>query len=293
MANIPNKWYLKQKNKITGPFSKHVISNDLKLGRISSRAEISSDKTTWALIQFNHVFADDIQSTFPPNSSRLLDERDGFDRRQQQTPEQEAAFRARRIKDRRSKESYKEILRRQIRTELLQNYRKNAVISKRPFFAVAVVLTFIVAIAVLFPTKLPTPSSDCQAVASTNVDWSNCIKPYINLTSVDLSGANLSNSQLFSGKLMNINFAHANLAYADLRLSDLSYSNLNQSKLLGSNLQHVDFSYADLSNADLSYANLAGAKLGAAEIKGTDFSNAIWINGKICKPNSIGQCLIR
>jgi hypothetical protein len=291
MANIPNKWYLKQKGKVTGPFSKQAISNDLKLGRVSTQAEISADKINWILVQHNHLFADDIQSAANAYAVRLLDERNGFDRRQQQTPEQETEFRPRRIKDRRSIESYKEILRRQIRTELLQNYRKNAVASMRPFFAVMAVLTIIVTIAVLFPTKLPTSTSDCQATAHSNVDWSNCIKPYINLTSVNLSGANLTNSQFFSAKLININLAKANLAYADLRLSDLSYSNLVQSKLLGSNLQHVDFSYADLSNADLSYANLAGAKLGAAELEGTNFSNAIWVNGEVCKPNSIGQCI--
>ncbi len=289
--NTTNKWYVRQDGNITGPFSQQVISNNVKLGRLSVHDELSSDKISWSLIQLSGIFSHPT-NTHNEHSQRLLDERDGFDRRQTQDKAEEQSFKARRQKERRSPEVYANILRRQLRTELLQKYRDRATLSKRPFLALILLVTVIAIVAIVFPTKIPMPSANCNALPIANVDWSNCSKMYVNLTSKNLAGAQLTNSQFFSAKLMNVNLDNADLAYADLRLSDLSYSSMVSANLLGSDLQNVDLSYADLSNANLAFANLAGAKLGAANLENTNLSKAIWINGKTCAPDSIGHCIL-
>lgn len=51
---------------------------------------------------------------------------------------------------------------------------------------------------------------------------------------------------------------------------------------------------ADLKDSNLEEANLEGARLGNIDpekLKGTKLKDAIWINGKKCKSESIGQCL--
>lgn len=289
MTDNINKWYIRKAGEISGPFSKQVIANNLKLGRLSANDELSADKISWTIIHLaEQLFNEQLSST----NTLSLDERDGFDRRQSETNQHSKAFEARRQQDRRTPESYTQILRRQLRTELLTKYRESAHYSKLPFFSLLFVVVFIALLAIVFPTKIPSPSANCNATASPHVDWSNCSKLHIDLTSQNLTQAQLSNSQLFSAKLMNINLESANLAYADLRLSDLSYSYLAKTNFLGSNLQNVDLSYADLTEADLSFANLAGAKIGGAQLQGASLANTIWINGQTCSANSVGECIL-
>lgn len=288
MTDSVNKWYVKKAGDISGPFSKQVITNNLKLGRLSSTDEISHDKVTWSLLQLSeHLFS----PTDIAIHSLPLDERNGFDRRQSESATQTDSYSSRSQQERRAPESYTHILRRQLRTELFAQYREQARYSTWPIAALIIAILLITLLAITNPTKLPTPSANCDQAATPFVDWSNCQKLYLDLTGQSLTGAQLMNSQLFSAKLLNTDLENANLAYADLRLSDLSYSYLTNAKLLGANLQNVDLSYADLSNADLSFANLAGANIGQAQLEGAVLSNAIWVDGTSCSTDSIGECL--
>lgn len=290
MTDSVNKWYVKKAGEISGPFSKQVICNNLKLGRLSTADEISADKISWKLIQLTeHLF----QTNNVTTKSLRLDERNGFDRRQSETLETTAKFDSRRQKERRASESYTDILRRQLRTELFNKYKQSATYSKRPIAALLAVVFFITLLAIAYPTKLPTAFANCDNPAGTFVDWSNCQKIYIDLTSQNLTGAQLTNTQLFSAKLMNINLEGADLSYADLRLSDLSYSYLVNAKLVGANLQNVDLSYADLTNADLSFANLSGANIGETQLSGAKLASTIWFDGSICSEKSISDCITK
>jgi uncharacterized protein YjbI with pentapeptide repeats len=288
MTDSVNKWYVKKEGDISGPFSKQVITNNLKLGRLSSTDEISHDKINWSLLQLSgHLLSSHEQSV----NTLSLDERNGYDRRQSESAEHAASFSSRRQQDRRAPESYANILRRQLRTELFSKYREKTNYSPWPIAVLIAIILFLTLLAIINPTKLPVPSANCEQAAAAYVDWSNCQKLYLDLTGETLTGAQLMNSQLFSAKLLNTDLENANLAYADLRLSDLSYSYLTNAILLGANLQNVDLSYADLRNADLSFANLAGANIGQAQLEGAVLSNAIWIDGTNCSTNSIGECL--
>lgn len=72
---------------------------------------------------------------------------------------------------------------------------------------------------------------------------------------------------------------------------DLSTANLSGADMRGANLSKADLSNANLTNADLSGANLNGAKLGNVNLTGANLSGATWTNGKKCAQGSMGKCI--
>ena len=74
------------------------------------------------------------------------------------------------------------------------------------------------------------------------VDWSNCNLFGLDLSNLELSGANLSGSSLYAANISN---------------TDLSGANLSHAQIYKANVTNTDFTYADLS-----YANLCGASHG-------------------------------
>ena len=93
------------------------------------------------------------------------------------------------------------------------------------------------------------------------IDWFKASEPLINLNlrSINLSGADLSNSRLEG----------ANLKGATLREIQLAESNLR-----GANMESADLSGASLCKTKFAGANLSGAILRGAFIEETEFSNA-------------------
>jgi len=68
--------------------------------------------------------------------------------------------------------------------------------------------------------------------------------------------------------------------------------------LVNAKLSHMDLTEANLEGANLIgatffKATLLNANLRGAKIAGADFSGAQWIDGSICQPRSIGQCILR
>lgn len=68
--------------------------------------------------------------------------------------------------------------------------------------------------------------------------------------------------------------------------------------LVNAKLSHMDLTEANLAGANLIgatfiKATLLGANINGAKIAGADFSGAQWIDGSICQPRSVGQCLKR
>ena len=105
---------------------------------------------------------------------------------------------------------------------------------------------------------------------------------FADLISADLTHANLSYANLRFADLISANLTHANLRFADLisanlTHANLSYANLVSANLISADLTHANLSYADLISADLRFANLISADLthakNTAEIK--FFNNVI------------------
>ncbi len=91
-----------------------------------------------------------------------------------------------------------------------------------------------------------------------------------NLSGLNLSGLNLVGVDLSNCSMMGTDLNHANLERTDLR---------------GSDLELVDFTGANLKMANFHLAGITGARLDNAILDG-----AIWIDRKVCAPESVGQC---
>ena len=110
----------------------------------------------------------------------------------------------------------------------------------------------------------------CEDHAKPGVDWAGCNKVGSYLKYKDLRDANLQG---------------ANLRQANFEGANLSGANLNEAILLGANLEGANLEGATITSAFLTKALVAGIRL-----KGASLDNTYWVNGKKCKPGSIGEC---
>lgn len=291
MKHQTTLWYTRRHDgSVHGPFAKAVIINHLLLGRLNADDEVSNDQINWQAIYDETQLQSDHPFLSEEQAKKYLDERDGFDRRLIMEIEEKSLLQ-RRKNIRRANEDDSDIQRRRLRSLIMQKFRQR----KQPVFWPLVItfsiFTIIFILTIIYAKPLPLPLGNCADPAAPNVNWANCIKPQLDLHDKVLSNAQLRNSQLVGSNMMNTTLNNADMAYIDLRFSNLSYSQLQNSLLIGANLKGVDLSYADLTNADLSYADLTGANLGGSELTNTRFGNAIWVDGQLCAPHSIGQCI--
>lgn len=114
-------------------------------------------------------------------------------------------------------------------------------------------------------------SAKCEDPAKPGVDWAGCNKVGSYLKDKDLRDANLQG---------------ANLRQANFEGANLSRANLNEAILLGANLEGANLEGATITSAFLTKALVAGIKLNGAILDDT-----YWVNGKKCKPGSIGKCI--
>lgn len=292
MKHQTTLWFTRRHGStVRGPFSESVIVNNVLIGRLNADDEVSTDQVNWQLIygqsqlKSAHTFLTEEQIR------KQLDERDGFDRRYPLDKEEHAILQ-RRHHTRRADEDDSEIKRRQLRSKIMQKFRQQKQPILWPLITTFSIMSIILTLTIIYAKPFPSAIGNCDAPASSDVNWTNCLKPQLNLHDKILSNAQLRNSQLVGSNLMNTTLTNADIAYADLRFTNLSYSQLQNSLLLGANLKNANLSNADLTNADLSYADLRGADLGGTKLNNARFDNAIWIDGRLCAPASLGQCLI-
>jgi uncharacterized protein YjbI with pentapeptide repeats len=288
MKNKSILWYTRKNGAVKGPFTSAIIRNELILSRLSLHDEVSENQVDWYLILNLSEFSIHLNQDNHIIRQKSLDERDGFDRRNNEhQPSQHAYVRGH---DRRKKEPTREIERRQAQTHVIRAWRNQ---QERFFWPLVLIFSLLfttLLLAILYAKPLPVPQANCTSAAAPHINWNNCLKPKRDLRNRDLSEIQLRNSQLVGSNLINSTLSNADLAYADLRFTALNYSNLSNSLLLGANLKNADLSHADLSNADFSYTDLRDANLGGALLNNTRFDHAIWLDGSLCGINSIDQC---
>lgn len=290
MNKQPTLWFTRSNGTVRGPFTDSVIRNNALLGRLDPQKDkVSVDQRHWYLINSQDQLYTDYNSEVAVQTKLNLDERDGFDRRQSLSDTHVTPHN--RTGERRRNEDEHDIERRQFRTLLMHKFRHQEEHTFWPLVTIFSLLAILFILALSYAKPFPTSQSNCELPPSSGVNWSNCLKPQVDLENVVLNGAQLRNSQLVGANLMNANLSGTDLAYADLRFANLSYSQLVDVNLLGANLKNTDLSYADLSNADLSYANLSNANLGGSNLNNVRFDHAIWIDGQVCAPSSIGECV--
>jgi hypothetical protein len=295
-------WYVRQGDKVSGPFPPQLISRYVFLGRIRPEDEASPDKINWLPIgQFPELLPKPVSSTGAEKDDpearmwqeervkaarRWEDERTGVDRRAGvATP----AGEDHRLGERRRQGLAGETLR-------VHYVRQSAPGRAAGFVGIAAVMAFagVVAWVALSsdepvkPVKVgiapPTPS--CASPAAPYVNWSLCNKEGAWLQEADLSASNLSGTRFNSANLKGAKLADANLSGADL-----SYADLSGAVLSAANLGGADLTQADLRESDLRGANLRNAKLATATFDNARLGQAIWADGRICAPDSLGRCL--
>lgn len=286
MKKFSTKWYTRQNTRISGPFTIALLKSNLQLGRIDAQTEISSDQKNWQPLG-DIIELEVVDPITPPPLP--LDERDGFDRRNQQ-PMTEAEREMRREQRRRLEPDFL-IQQRQQRSALLQKLKPQRPARFWPLLIISLILIAIFSFAILFPTPSSLSEADCDSVPAPNANWENCLKPAMDIPAANLTKANLRNSVLAMSNLMSADLMEVDMSYADLQLSNLSYASLQGANLKGANLQQADLSYSNLSNSDLSFANLRHAKLGGSDLQDARLDKAIWIDGRICAAGSVGSCL--
>jgi uncharacterized protein YjbI with pentapeptide repeats len=111
-------------------------------------------------------------------------------------------------------------------------------------------------------------------------EWRSKNKDEIpDLSSADLSDANLryadlSHANLSDANLSRADLSHANLSRADLSRTILHGAHIRDTNLISANLSRANLRSADLSHANLSCANLRSADLSSANLSRTDLSHA-------------------
>jgi TIR domain/Pentapeptide repeats (8 copies) len=91
----------------------------------------------------------------------------------------------------------------------------------------------------------------------------------------DLSSADLSDANLVGATLWNLNIHSARLRGADARNADLRSSNFRGADLSGADLRNAALNGAELERANLRNANLSGARLYQVDCTQADFTGAV------------------
>lgn len=284
-------WYVRNKNKVIGPFPTGQIQQAVLLGRISAMAEVSQDREEWAPLRqcpqlIPEVMKGDASDEHVRErlaaARRWADER----RRERRAGDEDPA---RKGPGRRNSEPYTTLEYRDHRESVVQSLtpsREKAVIVM--LFVLLVLGAGLYAGFHWIPKAPATPQ--CEATASPGVNWRQCNKAGAQLLKVNLSKAQLNSVNLQGANLFGADVSRANISYADLSTSNLSFTDFSRAELKGANLRAADLSQANFTAADLSYADLQGAKLADTRFDGANLSDAIWVDGRTCLKGSIGVC---
>jgi serine/threonine protein kinase, bacterial len=95
-----------------------------------------------------------------------------------------------------------------------------------------------------------------------------------NLNMLNLSGADLPETNFHSSQLQNANLQGANLCNSDFGRASLNRANLRDANLSKAYLSNADLEGADLRGADLSYAYLSNANLRGTNLCGANLTGA-------------------
>ena len=108
---------------------------------------------------------------------------------------------------------------------------------------------------------------DLSSIQLQGADLSEANLSGLDLFGIDLRGANLCRARLNDTKLMRADLSGANLFEAELRGAELAGANLKGANLNSTQLRCAGLGHANLESADLSNAQLQGATLTEANLE--------------------------
>jgi uncharacterized protein YjbI with pentapeptide repeats len=129
------------------------------------------------------------------------------------------------------------------------------------------------------------PSTNVQAILDVIGERSHEFETedqYLDLTGIDIRGANLRGTFLDRVRFNDSNLADVDFMRASLRRADFRGANLQGAHLRETRLEGVNFVGADLQDASLRLArlhntNLLGARLQGATLVGADLTGALYV----------------
>ncbi len=284
-------WYIRNQDKVIGPFPAGQIQQSILLGRIGLNDQASKDKEDWVVVRTCAELIPDVlklgrnvenREERIEAAKRWADER-RFERREGEDAERVGP-------GRRDEESFTASEYREHRESVLAQNKIRRDKSLMGIILVVVILTLGVAAGFMLPTP-EQEAAQCSSPAAANVNWRNC--QFVGLQSLNsnLNRAQLANANLESANLVGSSIKQADLSYVNLRNANLSFVNLSRTRLIGADLRNADLSNVNFNGANLSYANLTGATLNNTEFKDATLKNTIWITGQTCLAESVGKCL--
>lgn len=285
-------WYIRSKNKVTGPFPAGQVQQSILLGRVMLNDEASKDKEEWKSVRFCPQLIPDVLRMDPKDEhakERLAAAKRWADERRDERREDDDSDR--KGTGRRDEESGAALAYRQNR-ETLNRSLKNG--NERSFVGLIVVVLVMAVGGYAGFKYVPeeTTGAQCDAVVSMGVNWSHCNKAGLQSLNANMSNAILNSTNLQGANLFGSNMSAADLSYADLSRANLSFVDFQNAQLKGANLRSADLSKANFTNADLSYANIQDANLHEVVFSGAKLDHVIWVNGKKCLPGSVGKCIV-
>ena len=137
-----------------------------------------------------------------------------------------------------------------------------------------------------------------EANPNETLDLNAAYMSYVRAPQVNISGADLRNSDLMGAVMRRANLSGcylnpSHMYHADLRESDLSNALLNGANMRGADLRGAVLSGADLDRAVLSDADLSGANLTNANLQRTSLIGANLSGANLTGANFSGANLVR
>lgn len=285
-------WYLRQQDRVIGPFPVPQIREALRNGEITPDWLISLDQVDWISIRESGQFdAPDVALPGAADEARQawLQERDqarqrwlnegaGIQQAQDQPMDRERQVRQALDRD-------------QLQTEALLEAEQR----RGPPVLAGLVGLLVLLASIYLVWQGQKDQSDieagielkaqCNAPLREAVNWNGCNKqglaaPGVVARNTHMAGVNLEGARLAGADLSYGNLVGANLRNADLRGIRLS----------GVDLTGADLSGSDLSRADLRYAVLRQAVLNGVDLQGALLGNAVWPDGRSCPADAVGGC---
>jgi len=281
------RWYIKQGDRVQGPFPNKLIGSYLILGRISQDTLVSQDKNNWSPVSDYPAMVPEVVkeagSTLGDRALMLARIRE--DERSSKLNEDHD------FDNRREDEEQLIQLHRQIRDDVQKGYSVKSH-TRIVYSGIGVLLLLTIIGFFISNSGDSLKLADCDAPAKPGINWSACNKQGEVLRNRNLQQVNFRSAKLQTADLSAAQLQGADLSYADLSQSILISAQLMNSNLKGANLRRANLMAADLSSANLSYAELVGCNLQGSNLKQAIFDHAIWVNGEKCLPGSVGACLL-
>lgn len=284
-------WYLRQHDRVIGPFPAPQVREFLRVGEITPDWQISLDEVDWIAIRDSGQFDEPVR----PDSASDTD-RQAWRQEREQARQRWLNAGA----DIAQAEAQDMARERRVRQALAQDMAETDALLKQqqarrpPVVAGLLAILLLAGVIYLIWQGQPGQSgiqagiglqAQCAAPLAEAVNWNGC-----NKKGLVAPGVVARNTRMERVSLEGANLAGADLGYAALVQANLRNADLRGINLVGADLTGADLSGSDLSRADLRFAVMKNAVMSGVRLEGAQLGNATWPDGRICAEGALGTC---